>query len=738
MEKTPQGGGVSAALIKRFVNRLLHNTPDDPELARPLAVSLPYVDVTRQISPSDSPSVDCVNTELDTLMQKLEHTQAKSIQSRLYSNGNESDSAGVEWLFDAAHRLQQAETIDSLLAITVAEVHQHLKADRVLIYQFQGENQGVVVAESVVYGYTPSLGESLPLIVFGTETQSDYQQHPFLFVGLTSELLTPHLAQLLEHFQVKTSVSLSIVVDQQLWGLLVVQQCAHPRQWKEFELNRLQQIVRELRLNLQPVEARVQKQKQAETDRIVAKIIQKIHQSLDVVSVFQTTTQEVRQQLKCDRVAVYRFNPDWSGEFVSESVGKNWISLVGLDLEAARLDTHLQDTQGGRYRYHETIAVDDIYKAGYSLCHLDLLEAFEAKAYTIAPIFEGETLWGLLAAYQNSAPRHWLPTDVNLLVQVGRQFGLAIQQAQYLEQLRAQSEQLAKTAEQDRFISNTVNRIRQSLDLQSTFNTTTREIRNYLQVDRVAIFKFLPESGYSTGVTIAENVQPGFVSALTTIVTDHCFNEGFAEQYQKGRVFATPDIYQAGLQSCYIDVLSQFQVRANLVVPLLSGEKLWGLFCIHHCTEAREWQDIEIEFAKQIAAQLNIAIQQGEYVEQLQQQSQQLAQAARREKTAKEKVQQEIIGLLSAVQPALSGDLTVRAPVTDTEVGTVADAYNNTLSSLRQIVTQMQAAASQVTRTSQANNLAITQLATQAQNQLQVLEQAFQQVQMMASSTQRG
>jgi methyl-accepting chemotaxis protein PixJ len=209
-------------------------------------------------------------------------------------------------------------------------------------------------------------------------------------------------------------------------------------------------------------------------------------------------------------------------------------------------------------------------------------------------------------------------------------------------------------------------------------------------------------------------------------VEDHCFGERYAEQARRqGQVWAFADLYQANLQNCYIELLAQFQVRANLVVPLLKGENLWGLFCIHQCSGPREWQESEIEFAKQIAAQLNVAIQQAEYVEQLQQQAEQ-----------KEQLQCQVIELLVSVRPALEGDLTVRAPVTDNEVGTIADAYNNTLGSLRQIVSQMLSASNQVAQTSHVSESAILKLTTQAQEQFHTLNQALERVQTLLSSTQ--
>ena len=58
-------------------------------------------------------------------------------------------------------------------------------------------------------------------------------------------------------------------------------------------------------------------------------------------------------------------------------------------------DTHLQETKGGRYRNNESFAVNDIYQAGHSRCHLDVLEQYKIRAYVLAPIFSGSKLWGV-------------------------------------------------------------------------------------------------------------------------------------------------------------------------------------------------------------------------------------------------------------------------------------------------------------------------------------------------------
>jgi PAS domain S-box-containing protein len=210
-------------------------------------------------------------------------------------------------------------------------------------------------------------------------------------------------------------------------------------------------------------------------ERAIATAIQRMRQTLDIQTIFSATTNELRQLINCDRVGVYRFNPDWSGEFVSESVGSEWISLVqeqtnnpnltqktledkhctvtsfnseadkdsALSASSRVQDTYLQQTQGGAYsRGASHTAVEDIYKAGFNACYINLLERFQARAYIIVPIFLGTKLWGLLAIYQNSGSRQWKATEMNVVLQIGNQLGVALQQAELFGQTQRQSEAL--------------------------------------------------------------------------------------------------------------------------------------------------------------------------------------------------------------------------------------------------------------------------------------------------------
>jgi light-regulated signal transduction histidine kinase (bacteriophytochrome) len=192
-----------------------------------------------------------------------------------------------------------------------------------------------------------------------------------------------------------------------------------------------------------------------------------------------------------------------------------------------------------------------------------------------------------------------------------------------------------------------ITRLRSPLELEVIFQSTAAEVRQLLAADRVGMFRFDPDAHWNDGEFVSEDVDPDFNSAMATKVHDDCFGDRFAIDYQHGRVQAVADIYSAGLSDCHIRVLSQFQVRANLVVPLLQGENLWGLLCIHQCRAPREWQPTEIEFATQIAHHLGVALKHAELLAELQAEIIDRQQAQQQAQELNQGLQQAIVELRS-------------------------------------------------------------------------------------------
>ena len=653
-----------------------HSEADDPSLPSPHPVSaplcLPEVSVSDGDTSSDfhldtalpentdlpdeftQPDLETTKTLTMHTIDPSEHILSPEPQHKLSQSHVNGDWASIgakgnltldmeeylkrerQWLLNLAERMRQAstfETINTLLEITITEVRDHLKVDRVLIYRFQSETHGVVMAESLLTGYTPSSGAFLPALIFGGNNQKEfYQQQAVTLSPRDSSTTTPYQIQLLKRYQVEASLSLPIIIDKRVWGLLVVQQCSTSRSWQEAEINLLYQIVTELTLHLQLGEVRSQKQRKIELEKAIgkvsAKILKNILRSSDVATVFSNATKEIRQQLQCDRVAVYRFLPDWSGDFVAESVGQDWVPLVGPNIQQIWADTYLQETQGGRYRNEETTAVDNIYTAGVTQCHIELLEQFEAKAYLIAPIFEGEKLWGLLAAFQNSGARHWEDAEISMLALIGRQFGVAIQQAEYLEKLQTQTGQLSKIAEQERSAARVIDKIRQTTEIETIFKTTTLEVRKFLNVERVTIYKFREDY---FGDFVTESESGGWPKLVGSGWEDPYLSEHQGGRFRNNEPLVVDDVYHGGLTDCHVEALEEFGVKSCLVVAIFQGSKLWGLLSAFQNSGTRHWQESEVKLMMQIADHLGVAIQQAEYLKQVKAQTERQAKEAQRE-----------------------------------------------------------------------------------------------------------
>ncbi|MGB6294656.1 MAG: GAF domain-containing protein [Rivularia sp. (in: cyanobacteria)] len=438
---------------------------------------------------------------------------------------------------------------------------------------------------------------------------------------------------ILEQFKIRAYALAPIFIGPKLWGLLAAYQHSSPRQWQDYEVEFLSQVGGQLGVAIQQADFLQQSKQQAialeksiARQRTLTDVVTKIRSFSNTDVILETTSQEVCKLLQVERVGVYRFNEDWSGEFVNNFgiPEVNWTNVNPFGKDLFWKDTHLQETKGGRYRYNESYAVSDIYQAGHVRCHLDILEQFKIRAYALTPIFVGQKLWGLLGAYQHTAPREWESLEVEFLAQVANQLGVAIQSADLLSKTQFRADEQRQSAQQQQILFDVVAKIRESLDLETIFKTTAQEIRRSMRADRVAVFRFHEETDYISGEFIAEDVLAEFKPANGTQFEDYCFGENYVPQYTKGKVLTVPNIHKAGYDDCYIESLEELEIKAYILIPLMEGKRLWGLLCVHQCSRYRNWKNEEIKFVTQVAAQLSVALKQATLLGKTREQAEQL------------------------------------------------------------------------------------------------------------------
>ena len=200
---------------------------------------------------------------------------------------------------------------------------------------------------------------------------------------------------------------------------------------------------------------------------------------------------------------------------------------------------------------------------------------------------------------------------------------------------RRRSEKLLRQqSDRERLVTQIAQQIRQSLNLDEVLSTTVKEVRLFLQADRVLIYRLWDDG---TGSAIHETVLPPYPSILGQVFPEEVFPQQYHQAYSLGKARSIANVKQADVELCLADFVKQFGVQAKLVVPIIQENRkgnesetsqpyLWGLLIAHQCNHPRQWEDWEVELMKQLATQVAISIQQSELYKQLQHLNTQLEQ----------------------------------------------------------------------------------------------------------------
>ena len=190
---------------------------------------------------------------------------------------------------------------------------------------------------------------------------------------------------------------------------------------------------------------------------------------------------------------------------------------------------------------------------------------------------------------------------------------------------RKQAEEaLRQQSQRAQLFSEITLNIRQSLKLDEILQAAVTEVKRLLHADRVLVFQLGPDG---SGHVVQEAVVPGWPVTLGQNLFDPCFHQDFKDRYRQGRIGSIADINHGDIEPCHVEFLKQFGVRANLVVPILVKDDVWGLLIAHQCSAPREWASFEVELMRQLGDQIGIALTQAQLLEQETKQRQELARS---------------------------------------------------------------------------------------------------------------
>ena len=120
---------------------------------------------------------------------------------------------------------------------------------------------------------------------------------------------------------------------------------------------------------------------------------------------------------------------------------------------------------------------------------------------------------------------------------------------------------------------------------------------------------------------MAESVGNQWTPIMGQLIYDPFFQAKWIERYRQGQTtsISISDTHAGNIEACYVEMLDRVQVRANLVVPILSQGNLWGLLIAHHCRSPRPWQSQDVQLLEKMTIKLgNAIVKEGEQAQRLQ------------------------------------------------------------------------------------------------------------------------
>ncbi len=390
---------------------------------------------------------------------------------------------------------------------------------------------------------------------------------------------------------------------------------------------------------------------------LLHRITNRIRQSLELKEILAATVRDLRAFLGTDRVKVYKFDTDSSGEVIAEAIHEKRLpSLLGLHFPAEDIPKEARemflsvgqrtivDVSGGRIglspqkfpQNGKPLQIDNIQYRRVDPCHIEYLTAMGVQSSLVVPILESDhkdesakpRLWGLLVTH-HSEPRTFLKREIRVVQQVADELSLAIALNNLVTQARKEQQQEA--------IINRVITLLHSLptiQLQAALEETIAAFggaggRLYIEPTKQI---------YTWGD------QPSLPYELeNSPIEEHPVWQNWVAGCKQGSVLAIADLYQQPQLRVLALGFQSTRIRGLLVIPLhyrqknlgflsifrneYDTEKLWAGRCDHNQRQllprlsfelwreqkkgqAPEWKPEDISLAQTLCHHFSTAIQQ--------------------------------------------------------------------------------------------------------------------------------
>ncbi|MGB3310928.1 MAG: diguanylate cyclase [Nodosilinea sp.] len=491
--------------------------------------------------------------------------------------------AAVTAVCDAA---TLAYDLDLFLQRVVDTLRQLLDTDRVVVYQFLPDDDGLIAAESVEAAWRPLRGELIYDPCFENGWGDRYRQgHIGIVTDAQHSDLEPCYADLLGRLQVQAKLAVPVFAGPQLWALLIAHQCDSPRAWHQSNCDLLQHVARQLGQTIYQQE--LQRQLQLAQQRLQARPEQQQTEQL-----FRLFTDHVDQIL-----------------FIRDAVSGQFLYV---------------NTAFERIWEQSPAALYDDPNLWLRQIHADDLPQVQAS---VDLQFEGNSVQREYRIVRPDGEIRWIQAHVRVVEDDQAQprylVGCAEDCTEHRElqaHLRATEATLSRRVGQEQLLRMLTARMRETLDFETILGAAVAGIKAVFDADRAVIFEILADGSRCIS---QQATHPHYVTISDAMIPSEPISADYLSALRSGQPQIYNDISTFPWSKVSVAFLTSIGVKSAMVAPIahpFGGDRhpVWGILVVHACSETRHWQPFEANMLQHFADQLSTALHQAELYQQLQ------------------------------------------------------------------------------------------------------------------------